>query len=402
MKSLTIIPSKSDAHRALIAAFLSQSPCEVLLSATSLDIEATKNCLRALEKGETLLPCGESGSTFRFLLPLVAALSKSAAFELQGRLPQRPLSPLYEQLAAHGVFLSPQGANPFYVKGQLIPGTFTLAGNVSSQYITGLLMALPLLKKSSAIHIIGPLESKGYVDLTLDVLKTFQIEVDIIPEGFFIPANQSYKGPRTYQVEGDWSNAAFWLAAGALMPNGLTVKGLNPASSQGDKAILPLLEAFGAKVHQKPEGIFIQKGELPQARRIQPLVIDASAIPDLVPPLALMAALTKGQTIIQNAGRLRLKESDRLVSITQVLQGLGADIAISGDSLVISSTGEKLKGGRVSGHHDHRIVMMGAIAAEACQNPVILTGHQAVNKSYPGFFNQLKELGLDTNLILQE
>ena len=244
MKRIDILPSKSAAHRMLIAAALCEEPCDVILSERSLDIEATENCLAEIRRvrkegatpegnGEAVeeaqLHCGESGSTFRFLIPLVAALGMDAKFYPEGRLSQRPLSPLVEELEKKGVTFSPLGANPFHVKGQLEPGAFRIPGNVSSQYITGLLMALPLLADDSTIRVTGERQSVGYVNLTLQVLREFGIEIITERMGeelvYRIPGNQKYRSPGTCKVEGDWSNAAFWLTAGVLGEEAVQVTG---------------------------------------------------------------------------------------------------------------------------------------------------------------------------------
>ncbi|NLB90068.1 MAG: 3-phosphoshikimate 1-carboxyvinyltransferase [Clostridiales bacterium] len=400
MKTVAVPSSKSDAHRALISSYLSLTPCQVLFQGCSEDIVATKKCIEALEKNFSPLPCGESGSTFRFLLPVVAALGKSTSFELKGRLAQRPLSPLYEQLQAHGCTLSPLGSNPFWIKGLLTPGVFSLPGNISSQFITGLLMALPLLDGDSQIVLTTPLESKGYVDLTLQVLHTFGIAVTPVSNGFFLQGGQQYQGPGEYTVEGDWSNAAFWLGAGLLLEEGLCVRGLSLDSLQGDKGILDHLRNFGADIGCQKESLSISPGYFATRDFSSPVIIDAAPIPDLIPLLALLASLRQGDTLIKNAGRLRYKESDRLFSTSQVLKKLGAHILEKEDSLTITGLGGKLKGGSVTGYNDHRIVMMAAIASLACASPVHLHGAQAVNKSYPAFFDTLHALGLSQNLVL--
>lgn len=390
MRTIEIIPSKSDAHRALICAALSEKPCQVVCTQTSEDIEATKKCLESLSCRQKEMYCGESGSTLRFLLPVMGALNYSADFYPEGRLPQRPLTPLYEELVAHGCRLSPQGSVPFTIEGKLLPGEFFLPGNVSSQYISGLLFALPLLEGDSKITIAGDLESRGYVDLTLGVLKKFRIDITETEDGFLVKGNQRYVGPETYTVEGDWSNGTFWLVAGALLDGGISAKGLSLDSLQGDKEIINLLKAFGAEVTIGDSDIQVNK------KPLAGMTIDASLIPDMVPALATLALTAKGKTTIINAGRLRIKESDRLATITTVLNALGAEIEELPDGLIIPEG--KLKGGIVDSHGDHRIAMMAAIASLICEAPVILTGSEAVNKSYPGFFDDLRRLGLDGNI----
>lgn len=395
MRHIEIIPSKSDAHRALICAALSDltsgRACQVVCSSTSQDIEATAKCLAALETGRSQMYCGESGSTLRFLLPVMGALGYRAEFYPEGRLPERPLSPLYEELESHGCRLSPQGSVPFVIEGQLKPGFFRIPGDVSSQYISGLLFALPLLEEESRIVIEGELQSRPYVEMTIRVLRDFGIEILPVDDGYRVPGGQRYGAPPVYQVEGDWSNGCFWLAAGALVPGGVCVSGLNPDSLQGDKEILRLLSRFGARTEVSAEGIAVMPDTLCG------IEIDASQIPDMVPILAVIACGAKGKTTIKNAGRLRIKESDRLASVSQVLAGLGADITELAEGLEILGTG-RLAGGTADSWGDHRIAMMAAIASLICDGPVTITGSQAVKKSYPDFFRILEEAGLGENI----
>lgn len=391
MRKINIIPSKSDAHRALICAALSEKPCQVLCQAESKDITATRKCLDAVADGREEMYCGESGSTLRFLLPVMGALGHKASFYPEGRLPERPLSPLYEELAAHGCQMSPQGSVPFTIEGQLTSGTYHIPGDVSSQYISGLLFALPILTGDSRIVVKGVLQSKSYVDMTIKALRDFGVEIAETAEGYLIPGGQVYRGPETYQVEGDWSNGCFWLAAGALLTKGICVSGLDANSLQGDKQILEILAQFGAVVNIEEEGITVRGGTLKGIR------IDAGQIPDMVPALAVVAAAATGTTKIVNAERLRIKESDRLQTVTQVLKKLGADIEELPAGLVIRGTGT-LSGGQVDSYNDHRIAMMTGIASILSTGVVSLIGADAVNKSYPGFWADLKALGLDDKI----
>ncbi|MEE0515377.1 MAG: 3-phosphoshikimate 1-carboxyvinyltransferase [Emergencia sp.] len=429
MRRIEMIPSKSDAHRAKICAALSEitsgKGCLVQCGGTSQDIEATEKCLSALKEGRTEMYCGESGSTLRFLLPVAAALGRDVSFYTEGRLPKRPLSPLYEELERHGCKLSPKGSSPLTVKGKLKHGTFTIAGDVSSQYISGLLFALPLLAGDSRICIEGRLQSRPYVDMTLETLRRFGIEIRETEEGFLVRGGQKYEAPETYRVEGDWSNACFWLAAGAFTEGGIAVSGLSAGSLQGDKEILSVLKKFGADVKIEEREIVVSPGELCG------IEIDASQIPDMVPVLAAVACTARGTTVIKHAERLRLKESDRLASVTRLLSGLGADIEELSDGLVINGKnvcgagcgiftdrnnsqsrkdreaaedstdfdGFPLAGGRADGAGDHRIVMTAAVASLLCRDKVRITGADAVKKSYPGFFEDMRALGLDGNII---
>ncbi len=397
MKEIKVIASKSDAHRAMICSALSKltggGDCSIRCDADSEDIRATEACLSALLAGEEDMRCRESGSTLRFLLPVTGALGHKAAFYGEGRLPQRPLSPLYEELAGHGCSLSPQGSVPLVIEGKLKPGFYRLPGNVSSQYISGLLFALPLLSGGSRIVIEGPLESRSYIEMTLKVLRRFGIVILEEENGFTVPGGQQYKAPESYEVEGDWSNGCFWLAAGALTKEGLLVKGLSEESLQGDKEILSLLKRFGAGVCCGESGIITVGGTL---RGIE---IDGAQIPDMVPVLAAVACRAEGKTVIRNAGRLRLKESDRLTAVTETLNRLGGEVEELPDGLIITGLGEKgLKGGKADSFGDHRIAMMAAVASLICREKVVLSGAQAVNKSYPAFFSELERLGLDSNI----
>ncbi|MBR4020744.1 MAG: 3-phosphoshikimate 1-carboxyvinyltransferase [Firmicutes bacterium] len=392
MKNIRIISSKSDAHRALICGALSKDPCRVIYSGTSRDIEATEACLGALREGRREMYCGESGSTLRFLLPLMGALGHEAEFHMEGRLPQRPLSPLYEELEAHGCTLSPQGQVPLTIEGQLQPGTYRLPGNVSSQYISGLLFALPLLEGDSEILLTSTLESTPYVDMTIKTLSLFGIRIEKTSGGYAARGNQAYTAPKEYMVEGDWSNACFFLAAGAFTEGGITVSGLNLDSLQGDKAILDILQEMGATVSTGPAGITVQPGE-----GLCGITIDASQIPDMAPILSVLGLAASGTTEIRNAERLRIKESDRLRAITKTLTALGGQVEELPDGLRIEG-GRRLTGGTIDSHNDHRIAMMAAIASLICDGKVTIGHAEAVEKSYPDFFDVLREAGLDENV----
>lgn len=397
------IPSKSMAHRYFIAAALAKAPSFVTCQGTSEDIEATLRCLEAMGArirrqdggieidpakgaGKADFYCGESGSTLRFLLPVAAALGIQGRFHGEGRLPKRPLSPLYEELEAHGCSLTPQGENPLCCRGRLKPGVFQLPGNVSSQYITGLLFALPLLEGDSKIVLTSSLESARYVDMTLQVLREYGIQINKNKEGWVVPGGQEYRPKAHSNVEGDWSNAAFWLTAGALSPKGITVTGLDRKSAQGDKKILEYLAAMGARVTEEASGIRVCQGER------KGVDIDAQDIPDLVPILAAAASVSRGTARIYNAARLRLKESDRLKTVSETLNNLGANVKELPDGLEITGRSH-LTGGSVQAAGDHRIAMMAAVAASVSEGTVKITGAQAVNKSYPGFFEDYIKLG---------
>ena len=401
---IAAISSKSHAHRVLIAAALCREPVDVALSDTSDDIDATRECLLQLSKSSPVFNCRESGSTLRFLMPLSMALKRKAIFTGTGGLPNRPLSPLKEQMEEHGCVFSIGEGNICILEGGLTGGKFTFPGNVSSQFLTGLLFALPLLPESSEILISSPLQSADYVTMTIHVLELFGVKIEVHYDessagetysAFRIKGNQRFVSPGSVTIEGDWSNAAFWLAAGAVSQSSgtlVTCRGLNPFSSQGDRKITAIIKAFGGEISKSNSDVSSSPGSL---RGIE---INAGSIPDLIPVIAVIASVSKGRTQIINAERLRIKESDRLHALYSCLSTLGADVAELPDSLIINGK-TSLKGGTVSGFNDHRIVMSMAIAALCCEEPVIIKGAEAINKSYPNFFDDFKKLGGEVTVI---
>ncbi len=410
--SLKAPPSKSASHRAVICAALAHGETVLTNISFSMDIEATLNCVEALgaqvEKGQdwvkingiqkpapqALLPCGESGSTLRFFIPIAAALGCNASFTGEGKLPSRPIGPLIEAMSPHGVAFHYQNTMPFSILGQLKGGDICIAGDISSQYLTGLLFAAPLLKEDSRILLTTHLASRPYVEMTLQMMREFGIQIEEIPNGWKIPGGQAYQPKKSYPVERDCSNAAFFLTAGAVGKEPVTVMGLNANTAQGDWEIIPLLERFGAKVEQGKESITVSPGTL---KAIQ---IDGEKIPDLVPILCVAASCAEGTTEIAHVGRLRLKESDRLSAMADCLEHLGGHAEIKKDSILI--TGHPLHGGTVSGYNDHRIVMSIAIAALAASGPVTIQGVQAVRKSYPEFFEHYIMLGGNCHAVSVE
>lgn len=334
-----------------------------------------------------VLDCGESGSTLRFLLPVAGALGRSAVFKGQGRLPERPLRILLEELEQHGCTVSSEQL-PVEISGKLYSGRYTLPGNISSQFITGLLFALPLLEKNSEIRLTTHLESESYVNMTLHTLETFGIRVDKTEiDGYQIYGRQSYRSPGMVPVQGDWSNAAFWLTAGAISGS-ITCQGLDLLSPQGDKAILPLLEAFGAETKTIANEITVSAGTLTGRK------IDVSQIPDLLPILCVAAVAAKGRTEIIHAGRLRMKESDRLAAMADCLHKIGAAVEERQDGMVITGGFKRPEGPVVlDSFGDHRIVMAMAVAAASLGIDIIIEGAEAVNKSYPSFFAEFRKLG---------
>lgn len=423
---LDALPSKSHAHRVLIAQKLARMQNGEAANADnahgseiptfSKDIEATKNCLAQLDSGSPRLNCIESGSTMRFMLPVAMALRDEAVFIGTGKLPSRPISPLREEMERNGCTFStgtpaanadgiPNGFSEICtIRGRLQPGTYRLAGNVSSQFITGLLFALPLLDGDSTLELTTALESAGYVDLTLDVLRDFGIMIDEkrSPEGFntyVINGSQRYTEPADVTVQGDWSNAAFWLACGALGGD-VTLDGVDITSSQRDKEFADILMQMGAHLEVSSCGTSMDStsatGGLSSIRctgnGLSAADIDVAQIPDLVPVLATVMALADGTSEITHAERLRIKESDRIFTVHDFLSNLGADI--TDESSGLSVRGKRtLSGGEVCGHNDHRIVMAAAVASCGCTGPVIIRGAEAVNKSYPDFFRDFAALG---------
>ncbi len=406
--SIPAISSKSDAHRLLIAAALSDRETVIICNILSEDIRATARCLVALGAevefagnrmrvrpiprigksagAPVTLDCGESGSTLRFLLPVVSALGKNGVFTGGGRLPERPVTELREAMEAHGVRFSEQGAFPIHTSGALKAGEYTLRGDVSSQYVTGLLFALPLLSDDSTLRLLPPVESAPYIEMTLSTLTRFGIEVRREGHTYFIKGNQAYRSPGVVPVEGDWSNAAFFLTAGAL-GSSVTVTGLNLESPQGDKAILDILRRMGAKVETAGESVTVSPGAL------HGIAQDMADIPDLAPIFSVAAAAAQtGETAIQNAARLRLKESDRLTAIHRVLEAFGVACTETSDGLLIPG-GQTISGGETLGFGDHRMVMAAAIASVLAETPVTIDGAEAVEKSYPHFFEDFKRLG---------
>lgn len=376
---IAVIPSKSQAHRMLICAAFADKPTSLICPETSRDMDATADCLRALgaqilrsDSGyyiipvqqvpqSAVLPCKDSGSTLRFMLPVVGALGVDATFLTEGRLAQRPLSPLWEEMERMGCQLSRPSESTIRCTGKLTPGTYYIDGSISSQFITGLLLALPLLKAESRIYITGKLESKPYVDMTCQVMKYFGVSSEN-----YIVSGAGYCTEGVYCIEGDWSNGAFFLAANALGSD-IHVTNLSNDSTQGDKACRSLLEQLSA-----------------------PATISAADIPDLVPILSVAAAHNRG-AVFTDIRRLRLKESDRVSTVIAMLQALGGSAEATEDTLTVHGTG--LSGGTVDAYNDHRIAMSAAIASTVCRQKVTVLGCECVHKSYPRFWEEFQRLG---------
>ena len=379
--NVSAIPSKSQAHRLMICAAFADAPTELICPQTNRDMEATADCLRALgaeiirsESGYRIIPtttppktatlnCCESGSTLRFMLPIVGALGVDATFLMAGRLPERPLSPLWEEMERMGCQLSRPTTDTLRCTGKLRSGDYRISGSVSSQFITGLLFAAALMDGDSRIHIIGNLESKPYVTMTQQALSCFGIP----SEDFAVKGAQIFRSPGKLTVEGDWSNGAFWLAARALgCP--LSVDNLDPQSTQGDRAASYLL---------------------PQLRQ-ENIIIDATDIPDLVPIMAVVAAASHG-AVFENIQRLRLKETDRVATVCAMLNTLGAATHATEDCLTVHPA--KFHGCVIDAAYDHRIAMSAAIAAIHACAPITILQAESVKKSYPGFWEEYRRLG---------
>lgn len=409
--TVSMPPSKSAAHRAIICASLAKGVSVINNVSLSNDISATVDCMRRLGaditfNGDTLvingshtlsvasavLDCGESGSTLRFLIPIAAVGGVRTTFVGHGKLPQRPIGVLTDCLPLHCTECTTQGGLPLSIQGQLHNGSFAVAGNISSQFITGLLLALPLLEGDSEIVLTSELQSSDYITMTTDAMKEFGVTVRRTAQGWHIPGGQRYQ-PRNFKVEGDWSQAAFFMTAASL-GGCITIDNLNLNSSQGDKACLELYKAFGADITVSESGaITICRN------RLNALEINAQNIPDMVPALAVTAALCTGTSVIYGAERLRIKECDRLGAMAHNLKLLGADITETQDGLIINGVPE-LKGGHVSGFNDHRIVMSMAAASVGCRNAVTVSDKESVNKSYPSFFEDFERLGGCCHVIM--
>ncbi len=370
--TITPPPSKSMAHRAILAAALAGGGTISNLAA-SQDIEATRRCIAALNAEGLDLPlldCGESGSTLRFLIPLALALRGGGIFTGRGRLMERPQKPYFDIFDEKGIFYEQKGGT-LTVRGELTSGEYRLPGNVSTQFVTGLLYALPLLDGDSEIVLTSRLEGWGYVDMTLNTLEKFGITTEERDTGWIVPGRQVYQ-PCGLTVEADWSQAAFWYAA-EFLGNSVQVSGMPKYSRQGDSKF----------------AWFNRRLAMPRN-----MGFSVADCPDLVPPLAAMAALRNGYaTYMGNAARLRLKESDRLATVAQTLNALGAQVEEGPDFLKITGKDGLAGGVTVDCCNDHRIAMMAAVAATRCREPVTLLGAECVSKSYPNFWDDYRMLG---------
>ncbi|MFA5675614.1 MAG: 3-phosphoshikimate 1-carboxyvinyltransferase [Christensenellales bacterium] len=401
---VNIPPSKSAAHRAIITAALAKGASVISNIDLSNDMLATIGACRDLgcniaENGQNALTvhgglslknnafidCLESGSTLRFLIPIACALGGKYTFAGSGRLPVRPLDDYLRIFDEQAIKYTrpPNAYLPLTVNGRLRGGSFILDGRVSSQYVTGLLFALPLLDTDSRITVRGGFESRGYTDMTVDMLRRFGVRADTQNDSFFIPGGQKY-APRNISVEGDYSQAAFFLVGGAAAGE-VRVEGLRESSLQPDSAIVPLLRRMGADITREKDALTARKSSL------RGINADVSQYPDLAPPLAVAAAFAQGTTHITGAKRLRIKECDRLSALAVNLSRLGIKTVETQNSLTI--TGGGINGGEIDSFGDHRIAMAFAIAAAGARGGVTIRGAQSVDKSYPCFFDDFMALG---------
>ncbi|MBD5129196.1 MAG: 3-phosphoshikimate 1-carboxyvinyltransferase [Ruminococcaceae bacterium] len=403
--TVTVPPSKSVAHRMIIAAALADGVSTITNLCSSMDILATMDCMRALgakidfhgagsAEGDTaviegikkipdkaVLDCHESGSTLRFLIPVACALGVETGFLGSAKLPQRPITPFTDEFPKHGVTFdfskAPGGCTlPCSVSGKLTAGRFEIDGGLSSQFITGLMFALPLLDGDSEIILTSHLNSKPYIDITLGVLRDFGCEIMETKNGYFIKGKQRLK-PFSGKVEGDYSQAAFFRVANSLGSE-LKILGLNENSLQGDRKIMEICDSFDK------DGA--------------PFEIDCSDIPDLVPVLTVLACFCKGTSRLTNIARLRFKESDRLSVTAECLNAMGGKVTVHEDSLEIEGVNE-LRGGEIEGHSDHRIPMSMAVAATRCASPLVIRGAECVKKSFPNYFDVYGQLGGEVDVL---
>ncbi len=400
--------SKSVLHRAIICASLSKGKSIITNVDMNNDIEATINSFKSLgvnitfenkileiqSKGKIhllqnkVIDCNESGSTIRFLIPLMSN-EYNSQFKGKAGLLKRPFTIYNDIFKSQGLYFE-QNSSHIKTRGKLAPGLYEITGNVSSQFISGLLFTLPLLEGDSTIKIINKFESKQYVDITLDMLNKFGIVIEKIKDGFYIKGNQEYK-PTHIEAETDYSQAAFFAVLG-IINNDIKIMNLNSNSSQPDMRIISFIENMGGKIIKENEDMtFCKSNSIGQ-------IIDVSQSPDIAPIISLLGAYSKGETNIVNAKRLIIKESNRLLATYEILTKLGVSVEMFEDSLKIMGT-QTLKGNTFDSYNDHRIAMTLAIAATVCDSPVTIIQAEAINKSYPNFYNDLENLGVKIEYI---
>lgn len=429
MKCFKSIPSKSYVQRVLIADMIctvQNDHCEKKINDIdyiSEDISAVKGCVDSIISRKRSIYCGESGATFRFLIPVLSAFGGKWSISTEGNLIKRPIHPLIREIEKNGI-LSRVEEKDLHLSGNLLSGDFFIEGNISSQFISGLLFSLPILDGDSTLYVCGEMGSKPYVDMTLSVIRKYGIEIEEVEKSdidLFIEKNylyidkadkcldksssnyisriyrirgkQIYKRPYSIQIENDWSNSAFFLSIPSLLKDGIEVEGLDLNSTQGDKKIVEILKRFGVEV------IYCEKSIRVKAKNnLKAIDIDVEDTPDLVPVIAILASVSQGTTIIRNISRLRFKESDRVDSISSVLTSMGIDVKIDGDIMYI--TGGSISGAKIDSFGDHRIVMMASMLSTVAVGGVEIRGYEAVNKSFPDFFKILSENEIDKNIVL--
>lgn len=401
--SVTIPPSKSYSHRGIIAAGLSNNDVVLENLGDSIDTRATLKAFEAM--GKTIkqsgnltyfsglintkkaitIDCYESGSTLRFMIPIVAALGITCTFKGHGELPKRPIDELLDVLQEHGISVVKKSSLnlPLTISGQLKAGKFEIPGNISSQYVSGLLLALSLLENDSSIELTRPLESKGYVDLTIDTMKKFSVDVVYSESTYRIKGSQSYACDN-YYIEADYSNAAFFIVSALLDKGAQTIKGLTRDSLQGDRMILAIIEALGGAYQFEEDCLRVEHKQLSGG------TIDVTEIPDLLPILSVMACFSSGKTLITGGSRVRLKESDRILAMVTELRKMGVEIEELDDGMLVTPI-EHLKGMALSGWNDHRIVMALTVASFFAKGETVISDAEAVNKSFPTFFDYIEQ-----------
>ncbi len=379
--NICAITSKSYAHRSMICDFMLSRPLKIDNLTKSQDVLATYNALTAIRKGERVLDAGESGSTLRFLIPLVATLKGDYQIKTHGKLGERPNDDLYS--AINGKTLNAYTKNSVvYVNGKLTAGNYEIRADKSSQYLSGLIMALSSLEEKSNIKVLTPISSRPYVDITLNVLESYGFNVEFKNHTFTVGGKRS--SVENPNIEGDWSNSAFFLVAGVI--NGdITVKNLNQKSVQGDRVIVDIIKSAGGDITVNGSEITAKKSVL------KGFTMNAENCPDLVPICAVLGACSNGVTTITNVERLKLKESDRIVSTLSMLKSVGINCEEKNDSIKIY--GGEVKGGEIDSFNDHRIAMASAILSLKAKGTIKITGANAVNKSYPNFYLDFNKLG---------
>ena len=403
--TVCVPPSKSLAHRAIICASLSRGRSVITNIEYSQDIRATIGAMKSLGtmifeyddyleidgtttfmRNQCEINCFESGSTLRFMIPISLVCESNLHYIGEGRLGKRPMQVYYDIFEQQGIsYLYRENVLDLYIRGRMHGGEFEIPGDVSSQFLSGLLFALPLMDEDSRIVITSPMQSKGYVDLTLQMLEKYGIHIENHDyREFIIRGGQQYQAC-DYRVEADFSQAAFYLVAGALH-NDVLLQDLNIDSYQGDKVVIELLKQMGCQFERTAQGDRIS------CQKMHAITIDGSQCPDIIPVMALACAVSEGTSRIENISRLRIKECDRLKATVEVINQLGGQAIEMDDAMEITGV-EKLQGGQVSSYHDHRMAMMEAIASTVCLEPVIIDDEQCVEKSYPRFWEDFQQLG---------